>query len=54
MRGYSEFIQFVMEKTGVKKPLLIEKDVLLHMLLYRLMQDSEFQEGYLFKGVLSS
>ena len=50
MRGYSEFIQFVMEKTGVKKPLLIEKDVLLHMLLYRLIQDSEFQKGYLFKG----
>jgi len=32
MRDYSEFVQFVVEKSGLRKPLLVEKDVLLHTL----------------------
>jgi len=50
MRDYSEFVQFIIEKTGLRKPLLVEKDVLLHTLLHRLTRDAEFGEGYLFKG----
>jgi len=50
MRDYSEFIQFIVEKTGLKKRLLIEKDVLLHALLHRLTQHTIFREKYLFKG----
>jgi len=50
MRDYSEFIRFIIEKTGLNKPLLIEKDILLHSLLYRLSHDEEFKKGYLFKG----
>ena len=50
MRDYSEFIQFVVEKTGFSRPLLVEKDILLHFLLYRLSRDKEFKKGYLFKG----
>ena len=50
MRDYSEFIQFIVERTGLRKPLLVEKDVLLHTLLHRLTRDAEFGEGYLFKG----
>jgi len=30
MREYSEFVEFIVRKTGLEKPLLIEKDVLLH------------------------
>ena len=41
MKGFSEFIQFIIEKTGLNKPLLVEKDVLLHLLLYKLPQDEE-------------
>jgi len=52
MRDYSEFIQFIIGKTGLNKPLLVEKDVLLHSLLYRLTRDEEFSKGYLFKGRL--
>ena len=47
---YSEFVQFIVEKTGLNKSQLIEKDVLLHSLLHRLTEDNEFREGYLFKG----
>ena len=43
MRDYSEFVQFVIEKTGLNKSLLIERDVLLHSLLYRLSRDEEFK-----------
>ncbi|PLJ77438.1 MAG: hypothetical protein B7L53_06885, partial [Thermofilum sp. NZ13] len=50
MRDYSEFVQFAVEKSGLRKPLLVEKDVLLHTLLYRLASDAEFREKYLFKG----
>ncbi len=50
MRDYSEFIQFIIEKTRLNKPLLIEKDVLLHSLLYRLSRNEEFKKEYLFKG----
>jgi len=50
MRDYSEFIQFIIEKTRLNKPLLIEKDVLLHSLPYRLSRNKEFKKEYLFKG----
>ena len=50
MKGFSEFIQFIIEKTGLNKPLLVEKDVLLHLLLYKLSQDEKFGSEYLFKG----
>ena len=50
MKEYSEFVRFVIEKTGIKKPLLIEKDILLHALLHRLIKNREFGENYVFKG----
>ncbi|HDD33525.1 MAG TPA: hypothetical protein ENG30_00075 [Thermofilaceae archaeon] len=50
MKGYSEFIQFIIEKTKLNKPLLIEKDILLHSLLYKLSHNEQFRKGYLFKG----
>ena len=50
MRDYSEFVQFIIKKTGLNKPLLIERDILLHSLLYRLTRDTRFRENYLFKG----
>jgi len=28
MRDYSEFIQFIIEKTGLDKPLLVERDII--------------------------
>ncbi|RLE87589.1 MAG: hypothetical protein DRN04_18010 [Thermoprotei archaeon] len=50
MKDYSEFIHFIIEKTKINKPLLIEKDILLHTLLYRLSRNKEFRNEYLFKG----
>ena len=50
MRDYSEFIHFIIEKTGLDKPLLVERDILLHSPLYRLVRDDVFRENYLFKG----
>ncbi len=50
MRGLSEFSQFVAGKTGLKKPLLIERDVLPHLLLHRLTENADFRENYVFKG----
>jgi len=46
MKGYSEFIQFIIEKTKLNKPLLIEKDILLHSLLYKLSRNEEFRKEY--------
>ena len=50
MRDYSEFTQFIIEKTKLNKPLLVERDILLHSLLYRLVRDDLFRKKYLFKG----
>ncbi|MBP1911681.1 nucleotidyl transferase AbiEii/AbiGii toxin family protein [Thermococcus stetteri] len=50
MKDYSEFIQLIIEKSGIKKPELIEKDIVLHTILKRLYSDEYFAENYLFKG----
>jgi len=47
MLNFSEFIGFVCEKSKVKKPNLIEKDIILHL---REIYSSELSEKYLFKG----
>lgn len=47
MRDCSEFIQFIIEKTRLNKPLLVEKDILLHSLLHRLSRSEEFRKKYL-------
>lgn len=50
MKDYSEFIQLIIEKSGIKKPGLIEKDIILHTILKGLYSDEHFAESYLFKG----
>lgn len=50
MKDYSEFIQLIIEKSGIKKPELIERDIILHTILKRLYSDEYFAENYLFKG----
>jgi len=49
MPDLSEFITFIAEKSGVKKPSLIEKDVMLHKIL-RDIYSSHLATNYLFKG----
>jgi len=46
----SEFITFVAEKSGVNKPSLIEKDVMIHRILKKIYSSPHFAENYLFKG----
>jgi len=46
----SEFVLFVAEKSGLSKPVLIEKDVLIHSLLEALCSSQDFLFNYLFKG----
>ncbi len=46
----SEFVSFVAEKSGVAKPLLIEKDIIIHRILRDLCGSGDFFENYLFKG----
>ncbi|MCX8150746.1 MAG: nucleotidyl transferase AbiEii/AbiGii toxin family protein [Candidatus Bathyarchaeota archaeon] len=46
----SEFVAFVAEKSGVAKPLLIEKDIIIHRILRDLCGSGDFAENYLFKG----
>lgn len=50
MKDYSEFIQLIIEKSGIKKPELIEKDVVLHTILKGIYSNEHFAENYLFKG----
>jgi len=50
MPSSSEFITFVAEKSGIKKPNLIEKDLIIHTILRRIYSTSPFAENYLFKG----
>jgi len=50
VKDYSEFIQLILEKSGIKKPELVEKDVILHTILKRLYSDEYFARNYLFKG----
>jgi len=50
MPDLSEFISFIAEKSGVEKPSLIEKDVIIHRILKEIHSSSHFAENYLFKG----
>lgn len=48
MPDLSEFVAFVAEKSGIRKPSLIERDVLIHRILKGL--STAFGDAYLFKG----
>ena len=50
MPDLSEFIAFVAEKSGIDKPSLIEKDLIIHRILKEIYASSHFAENYLFKG----
>ncbi|WP_297518299.1 nucleotidyl transferase AbiEii/AbiGii toxin family protein [Thermococcus sp.] len=50
MKDYSEFIRLIIEKSRIKKPELIEKDVVLHTILKGIYSNEHFAENYLFKG----
>ncbi len=45
-----EFTGFIIRKTGIEKPLLVRRDVLLHAILRVLYGEERFRERYLFKG----
>ncbi|MCD6247390.1 MAG: nucleotidyl transferase AbiEii/AbiGii toxin family protein [Candidatus Diapherotrites archaeon] len=49
MPELSEFVEFVDEKASVKKPSLVEKDILIHGILNEIVS-SELGKLYLFKG----
>ena len=44
MRDYSEFIQLIVEKSKIKKPDLIERDVILHTILKRMYSSRYFAQ----------
>jgi predicted nucleotidyltransferase component of viral defense system len=50
MPDSSEFITFVAEKSGIEKPSLIEKDLIIHRILKNIYSSGHFAENYLFKG----
>jgi predicted nucleotidyltransferase component of viral defense system len=50
MPDLSEFIAFVAEKSGIKKPDLIEKDLIIQRILKEMFSFPHFSENYLFKG----
>ncbi len=45
-----DFIAFVSSKTGIDKLSLIEKDLLLHSILFDLIKNKDFRENIAFKG----
>ncbi|AHL23437.1 hypothetical protein BD01_1835 [Thermococcus nautili] len=45
-----EFTGFIIRKTGIEKPLLVKRDVLLHAILRELYGEERFHGRYLFKG----
>lgn len=45
-----EFTGFIIRKTGIEKPLLVKRDVLLHAILRELYGEERFYGRYLFKG----
>jgi len=49
MPSLSEFIGFACEKSKIKKPNLIEKDIILHKILKKIYS-SGIAKNYLFKG----
>jgi predicted nucleotidyltransferase component of viral defense system len=50
MPNLYEFITFVAEKSGINKPDLVEKDLIIHRILKQLLSSPHFAENYLFKG----
>jgi predicted nucleotidyltransferase component of viral defense system len=50
MPDLSEFVGFVADKSGIAKPALIERDILIHRLLKGLCGSPEFVGKYVFKG----
>jgi predicted nucleotidyltransferase component of viral defense system len=50
MPELSEFTAFVSTKSGIKKPKLVEQDVLVHRVLKEIYSSPTFVENYLFKG----
>ncbi|GAB6136591.1 nucleotidyl transferase AbiEii/AbiGii toxin family protein [Thermococcus prieurii] len=46
----NEFTGFIIRKTGIEKPLLVKRDVLLHAILWELYGEERFHGRYLFKG----
>jgi len=50
MPDLSEFLAFVAEKSGVKKPGLIEQDLTIHRVLKEIYSSKHPAENYLFKG----
>lgn len=49
MPELSEFVEFVATKSGIRKPSLVEKDILLHKILTE-VAESGLGDKYLFKG----
>lgn len=49
MPDLSEFIAFIAEKSGIDRPDLVEKDLIIHRIL-REFSSSHLAENYLFKG----
>mgnify|MGYP001603848635 FL=1 len=45
-----EAIDYLAEKTGIKQRSLIEKDIILHRILFELLLDKKFDTEYAFKG----
>jgi predicted nucleotidyltransferase component of viral defense system len=50
MPDSSEFVAFVTEKSGVEKPSLIEKDLIIHRILKEVYSSRHSAKNYLFKG----
>ena len=48
MPDLSEFVAFVTEKSGIRRPSLIERDIFIHRILRAI--SSAFGDAYLFKG----
>jgi len=49
MPELSEFVEFVVAKSGIRKPSLVEKDILIHGILREIVL-SDLGDKYLFKG----
>ncbi|ALM76201.1 hypothetical protein TBCH5v1_2305 [Thermococcus barophilus] len=45
-----EFVEFIIQKTGIKKGNLVRKDIILHSILRELYSNEYFSTNYLFKG----
>ena len=50
MPDSSEFVAFIVEKSGIAKASLIDKDLTIHRILKELCDSTDFADKYLFKG----